>query len=427
MNWTSLTDVLSNTAQVLTSLVEALTEDRSRNVPMEDSLRLLEEAIELFQRCITLQEYQHAEAQAQKETEAFISAHKAQSALQSSDSEAPSSSTATTSAPEHPTPSDHSQDQAQEEEEWATIIEPVTNDALLDTVLAQLETLTLLCTLLSSSSSSPSNPNPLAWIEEYATTLLSIKLPAYIQGTSRATEAALTRANFLSALADANFCDARLDAATYAQTLDDAFANLDLTQHAEGLVDKAEALATFAHSLGTVTSTFKETTETANDPSQTATATAAMRWKAYTSALESLTLASKITTPSDRHNVATLHGLRGDVELKRYRLGQEGNAYEVARKNAGTLLKNAATYYRGAEACARADGDEEGVREGVVKQALVAALGGDEGRLQELVKSEAEMTRRMLEDAVEEGLVEGEWLVGEGFVGGGGGGASGGE
>src|SRR5271156_5358027 len=71
IGYISCTDILSNTAQVLTSLVEAITEDRSGSASNEDGLRLLEEAIELFQRCLTLQEFDYAESQAQEEEAAL--------------------------------------------------------------------------------------------------------------------------------------------------------------------------------------------------------------------------------------------------------------------------------------------------------------------------------------------------------------------
>ena len=57
-------DVLFNTAQILTSLVEALTDDRTN---IHDPLPFLEEALELFQRCLTLQEFNFTESLAQQE------------------------------------------------------------------------------------------------------------------------------------------------------------------------------------------------------------------------------------------------------------------------------------------------------------------------------------------------------------------------
>ena len=266
----SCTNVLSNTAQVLTSLVEALTEDRSGSVSKEDGLRYLEEAIELFQRCLTLQEFHYAESQAQEEATAQ---NPQPLEVEIPDTEA-SSSPATSSHVSAPStaPSEaggSSITQPAEEERWATIVEPVTNDTLLDTVLAQLETLTLLCELITADEG-----RVLTWIEEYSTGLLTTKLPAYVAGTDREEEAALTRANFIAALANANFRCQRMDAATYTRALDDAFAKLDLEHDPEGLCDKAEALIAYSSALGTHFS----------DPQSSA----ASRWTALTTALDAL-------------------------------------------------------------------------------------------------------------------------------------------
>jgi tetratricopeptide (TPR) repeat protein len=406
----SCTDILSNTAQVLTSLVEALSEDRSGSALREDGLGLLEEAIELFQRCLTLQEFHYAEAQAQEEESA--------SQPQPLDSEIPDSevsSTPTTSGSVFTPATSQSEaggsstsQHAEEEERWATIIEPVTNDTLLDTVLAQLETLTLLSEIIPASSS-----RGLSWIEEYSTSLLNTKLPAYVPGTDRDEEAALTRANFIAALANANFRSQRLDALTYQRAVDDAFGVLDLAHDPEGLCNKAEALIAYSSALGAAHDTSHNTPDTASQA----------RWTALTSALEALTAASKLppTAATGQNNLAAIHLLRGDVELLRYQLGQVPvAAVPAAVKSAPTLLKNAATYYRGAEkeaeaAKTRHEEDIEEWREAIVKSALVEAMGGSGDRLKALVNGadveKAEQARRLLQEAVEAGLVRAEWLA----------------
>jgi hypothetical protein len=294
------------------------------------------------------------------------------------------------------------------EERWATIVEPVTNDTLLDTVLAQLETLTLLCELITADEG-----RGLAWIEEYSTGLLATKLTAYTKGTDREEEAALTRANFIAALANANFRCQHMDAPTYARALDDAFAKLDLSHDPEGLCDKAEALIAYSSALGT----------RLLDPQSGASS----RWTALTTSLDALTGASKQPTAQ---NLAAIHLLRGDVELLRYQLSQPPVSFPSAVKSAAVLLKNAGTYYRGAEnyAVASKTRHEEDVKErkeATVKQALVEALGGERQKLRELVdggrglEGDGEKgleVQRILEEAVDGGLVDIEWLVREGLV-----------
>jgi hypothetical protein len=106
----------------------------------------LEEALGLFQRCLALQEYQYTESQAQ-------------AAAMPGDADVPDPEDGGASLT-----SNEPQD-----DRWATIVEPITNNTLLDTVLAQVETLTLLCNLIPASS----EPTLLTFITEYSANLLS--------------------------------------------------------------------------------------------------------------------------------------------------------------------------------------------------------------------------------------------------------------
>jgi hypothetical protein len=286
---------------------------------------------------------------------------------------------------------------ASQDERWATIVESVTNDTLLDTVLAQLETLTTLCGLMTADEG-----RGLAWIEEYSTGLLNNKLPAYVQGTDREEEAALTRANFIAALADANFRSQRMDAATYERALQEAFAPLDLSNDPEGLCEKAEVLIAYSSALNL---NIHDTSE--------AKSAASSKWKALTAALDALTAASKLPSTD---NLAKIHLMRGDVELLRYQLGQAPMMLDTAVRYAATLLKNAGTYYRGAEGHGIASKLEDEVEEAVVKGALAASLGGNGGKLKELMKTEPEASHKVLKEAVDDGLVGIEWLITEGIV-----------
>jgi tetratricopeptide (TPR) repeat protein len=389
----SCTDILSNTAQVLTSLVEALTEEDRSNTSsqQDDGLRLLEEAIELFQRCLTLQEFQYAEAQAREE-ETLAEPEPMDREIPDSDSAQPSSS-AKLSGEIPDSEADSSSIQAEQEERWATIVEPVTNDTLLDTVLAQLETLTTLCGLVTADEG-----RGLAWIEEYSAGLMNDKMPAYVKGTDRKEEAALTKANFIAALADATFRSQRMDVPTYERALEEAYQSLNLANDPEGLCDYAEALVAFSHALriGVGLKTI-----------------GASRWKALTAALESLTTASKLPTAE---NLPNIHLMRGDIELLRFQLGQSPTFYDTATKNAATLLKNANTYYRGAESHGVARNAQKEAEEAIIKGAIASCLGGNEEKLKELMKTEAKACQQVLEDAVDDGLITIEWLLKEGYL-----------
>lgn len=271
-----------------------------------------------------------------------------------------------------------------QDERWASIVEPVTLDTLLDTLLAQLETLTTLCGLITVDSG-----KGLAWIEEYSTTLLNQKMPAYLQGSDRETETALIRANFICALADANFRSQRMDIGTYERAIEEAFSNIDLSKDPLGLSQKAEALITYNIALRF------------NPKLSTSVEVSASRWKVLTAALEGLTAASKLPSAD---NLAKIHLSRGDVEVLRFQLGQPPSQYDIAAKNGAVLVKNAEKFYRGAGNIARSSGDAKEMAEAIVKEALAAGMSGNTQRIAEVLKEERE-AKEVVEDAIDDGLV----------------------
>jgi len=349
--------------------VETVDENK---ISREDAALFLEEAVELFQRCLVLQEYQYTESRAQSE------------AMQDPDQ---------TSEPEEGGASlSESSSQPPQDDRWATIVEPVTNDTILDTLLAQLQTLALFCTLIDINAEAGRG---LAWIEEYSTPLITTKLQTYLQDTTnREVEAGLTKANFIAALVNANFRAQKIDVTTYERTLNDIFSSLNLDDNPEGLCNRAEALITYDTSLRL-------------NPNLNSDEISLSRWKALTAALDSLTKASKLPSAD---NLPAIHLLRGDVELLRCHLGRPPTNYDVASKNAGVLLKNAEKFYRGAGNLAKNEGSTKQIAEATCKEALAAYLGGDLQKIKEIAASEMEGTlREVLGDAVNEGLVTNEW------------------
>lgn len=83
-------------------------------------------------------------------------------------------------------------------------------------------------------------------------------------------------------------------------------------------------------------------------------------------------------------DIAKLHLLRGDVEILRYQLGQQG--FKAAADNSTTLLNNAAKYYRGARRTATDVAQTLGF-EALAKESLALALTGDNAQILELEKS----------------------------------------
>ncbi|KFY44600.1 hypothetical protein V495_03367 [Pseudogymnoascus sp. VKM F-4514 (FW-929)] len=367
-------DVIFNTAQVLTSIAEAL-DDVGSN---PDSLvPLLEEAVELFQRCLTLQEFRLSESEALRDS---MNAADTPGSPVDSDGGAPLAPAAPATSPQPA------------EEQWASIVEPTTPDTLLDTILALLETLTVLATKLDSRG--------LAALEEYTSTLLA-KLPTYLAPSpTRAPEVGLTRANLLSALAEASFRAGNIDAATYERAITDAFRELDLAADPKGLTDKADAMLAFAAALRT------QPVQDGQEQQQVVA-----RWGALTQAGSALGAAAKVPGAI---NLARIHLARGDAEMLRFRV-RDGTGYP-GNVDGGVLVKNAGVFYRGASRQALVDGEEGVGREGRLKGALAAAVGGESEALREMVGSETEMVIDVLGTAVGDGLVEMEWLQREKIV-----------
>jgi hypothetical protein len=356
----------------LTSIVEALYD--SQPASFTDPIPLLEESLSLFQRCLSIQELQYTESLAQQN---FIP-----------DSEPDVEEGGVPISQETSSPSSPSS--APQDDRWATILEPVTTDTLLDTLLAQLTTLTTLCTL--------TNDSLLPWTSDYASPLLT-RLPTYLaspdldSASDRQAEAALIRANFLTAAADANFRFHLLPLQTYTSTLHTSY-SLDLDNNPEGLVNKAEALLTYNTSLRLFA---------APEDEAQIKELAGARWQALSAALTSLTAASKLPSAE---NLPKIHLLRGDCEILRFQLSQAPFSYDAAVKNAATLLKNAEKFYRGAKGLAAPAGEEKEGLEASVKEALAAALSGEMMGIREVVKVVgSERVRTVLEEGVEEGIV----------------------
>lgn len=97
--------------------------------------------------------------------------------------------------------------------------------------------------------------------------------------------------------------------------------------------------------------------------------------------------------------------MRGDLELSRATLGKPPLNLELAAKNQGVLLGNAEKYYRGSKALT-AGGEMEENEEATVKEALVKALLGDEGKALEVVRKMIGRSDEILWQAVSERLAD---------------------
>lgn len=101
----------------------------------------------------------------------------------------------------------NNQTSSRQDYRWATIVESVTDDIIIDTLLAELQCLTTMCSLVLVAS--PSVGEVLNVIAGYSDEILDNNvLPRYVTRSrepDRTFETILTRANFRAAFADVNF------------------------------------------------------------------------------------------------------------------------------------------------------------------------------------------------------------------------------
>ncbi|PLB33399.1 uncharacterized protein BDW47DRAFT_129994 [Aspergillus candidus] len=367
-------DTLFNTAQVLTSLAEAITDTKHPSGDrLSQAANFLQEAVELFQRCLLLQEMRYTEMQEHikqiQSGEMDVPEQQSQSNVEPAGEDKPS---------EEP-----------EQEQWAAIVEPITKDTLVDTAVAQLDTLTALCNLLTFDPGVG-----LAWVEEYSSDSLQEKITAYVADSNRQYEAYLARAKFACALNEVLYRGERIDVETYSQVISRAYGpDLDISSDPDGLCSKADALLAFNTAVGDL------------PPSQGPDAFAnalTLRWEALSAALDSLTKATKLPSAE---NLPKIHLARGDGEMNRWKLGMSPWEYPTAQQNGAVLLRNAQTYYRGAAALARRDGATDEERDATCKEAIAAALGGEKEKLANLKATAPKELLAVAEDVVEDGWI----------------------
>lgn len=372
-------DTLFNTAQVLTSIAEL----RAGNGADGDAIRFLEEALELQSRCLSVQELKLDEStQQQKEYDT----HDHSTTIPSSDESQPRA-TSTTGQPTPP------------EEQWFSIVEPITIDTLVDTILAQLGTLTTLCSILSSATISAS-AHGLGWIEELSSKLIGAKLTYLLKeaDSERLHEAALTRANFLSHLLAAGYRLGSLDSSTYKRERDEAFQapelKMDLSYAA--LMANAQSLVVFNSALMEM-----QQSDSAPHSSQ--------RWNALSTAMTLLAAASKISDPVP-DEIADTHLNRGNISLLLYQLGQPPVLYQQAVSNAAQILKNAEVFYRNASKLFQSHQARDVSQfRASISQALQAQAPLPDAALQFGQNKDQIWIQTQIEEMIDEGLIIRNW------------------
>ena len=342
----------------MTSQAELIT-DKASDAERQSALQLLKKAADIFDHCYALQ---FTQLNGQE-----LGHEHGKSASQSSGS-------------------DHNSTEAVTEERWASLLEPLTHDILIDTTIAQVNVYTSMYSLYPWLSTAE-----LDHLNACAVRTFSNQDSLSAHATNRHLELPLAKANFTAASLDANFRFNRLDIHTYETELKSAFAATlePPLETPQTRCDHADALLNFHAAILTMADE--------NERSRLAQ----LQWTFLSSALSDYQRALSLP---DVQNLAKIHMRRGDCELLRYCMGEAPLMYKLASASSTTLLKNAATYYRGSAAAARVEGIEGGDTEPRIKEAIANAMVSGE-RLGELPPGLMETIGVILEDMANEGLI----------------------
>lgn len=356
-------DVLFNTAQVLTTLAEGLSEDDRS----EEAMPLLHEALELLSSCLSRQELMYEQHQLD-----FPDTEDGGVALDPD---------------EKPTPT---QDADMQDEQSAIVEVPISASDLLDTVHASLSALITLVPLVDQ----PGLQN----LGEMAQALTESKAPDYIKlvPTEEQDRArfsiSLDRAAFVAAFANAQFEFQIIELQTYLDRLD-TFSISGKETDATALNTEAEARTEL------VLACLDRFGESSDLP-------AMLCWKQMSLSQDLYTQLTKLTTEDGQERKAETYKAKGDSELLRHRVANipKADISDSVRNSAKTLIQNAQTYYKGAVSHAKASGDEDVEEEAQQRLELAKAIAalmysGDQPA------AEPDTLMEALQGCVDEGLV----------------------
>ncbi|KAI1098480.1 hypothetical protein F4804DRAFT_346311 [Jackrogersella minutella] len=373
-------DALFNTSQVLTAIAELMASEEDETFQAEtEALKVLREALDLQSKCLDVQERRYQE---------FLDQERATDDQEDVNGQ----NTAAINLGDDSTVGDTEGDG-----EWFNVVEPVTRDTLLDTLLAQLGTLTTLCSILSSSPEAAPE-NTLLWAEELSTRLLEkVRIVSHDQ-SERSQEIALARGNLVSAMMEAGYRSGKIDVDTYKRERDAAFAatDLQLEKFLDGLIANARSLLAFNSAL----------IESDNGDAQSQST---LRWNVLTASITNLKSASTEQGIS-QEDLATTHLLRGDASLFLCSMAFPPTSHQTAVNTAPQNSKNAEVYYRNASRLAR-DPEERDVlamKSAVAQHMQAYSQGQAQSDVSKILNASPrgqEWAINQLEDMVAENLV----------------------
>lgn len=372
-------DILFNTAQVMISIAEYVTE-HGILASQTEAVPLLREALERLSACFSRQETLMEEQRQQfaDDTDGGVSLGVADSMTATDQDEAASTRN------------------SEANEQSASIQQPITPTDLLDTARASLSALTLLVSL--------DEPTNIPTLAKLAQSLSEEKIPQCLSQVQAEdmeelqADIALERAEFIAALANADY---RLGSITIDDILSrlQTFESLNLTTDVAVMCTYADALVEFA--------------TTAQTYGVSSAAVATTCWTRLTKAQDLYSRAIKVDDEEAKARKAQIYESRGDVELLRMGLASAEGLSASIRSSAPTLIKNSQTYYRGATNLFKAQGDVEAARKVEIRGTIAGVL---EGRLNGQVSDKVAVLQKMGDEAAavavdmtREGLLPNGW------------------
>ncbi|KAJ8117986.1 hypothetical protein OPT61_g942 [Boeremia exigua] len=416
------TDILFNTAQVLTSLAEAGLEDGTQEAAKTPARSLLEEAVDIFTGCLQKQQQEYEQMQA--EIAKAQASGEYQEAWEGD-------------RPQPTEPSDAEADSASEgPEDWATVEEPLTPTTILETCTAQLGALITLLGLytpedlpsiekkaqdglLTATDIIPAlisiidaSPDSDSEDEQEAGPTLSIGQVAVDEAsTSPKEDALLAAANFQASIAEAMFRSGRSTSTQYAQQVEQTFSALIKeaqrakspglgyvnigSSYADALIDLASSIADSLQ-YSASSPTFASDLE--------------IQWTALSQAQKTLTELSSAPLSSmlSASRLADIFLARGDTELFRFRIAVTPAAKAAWANSKAVVVANAGVFYRGARSYAQNAGAAQtratADAKAIVAEILKEVSSGSNTR-KESWKGRSADVAAVLGQMVEEGIV----------------------
>jgi hypothetical protein len=427
------TDILFNAAQVLTSLAEASLESGTQESSKGSARALLEEAVDIFTRCLGNQQREYEQMQAE------IAKAQASGEYQEAWEGGVSLNNAQADEEEAETASSSSEPPG----DWATVEEPLTPETILETCTAQLGALTTLLGLY--------DPSDIANIEKKAhdgTDTATAKIPALISlidttpslaakdepkagptlsigasaveevTTTTKDDAILAVANFQTTIAEVAYRSGRSESTQYAQTIEQIFSKT--AENAESSASSELAVAnirsSYADALIDLASALADGTQyTASAP--TFSTDTEIQWTALTQAQTLLTqlAGAPYTSILSASRSSDIFLARGDIDLFRFRIASFESAKSAWVKSKPVLISNSGVFYRGARSYAEMAG-ALAVRTSADAKAIVAEIlkdttSGSQGFPSRGKGRRADVTK-VLEQMVEEGILSRENIEG---------------